>query len=118
MAPSEILALVRDIISTAFLAGGCFFVVIGSLGLVRFPDFYSRMHAAGVTDTLGAWLIIIGLVLQSPTSLVAIKLLIIALFVFFTSPTATHAVANAAFTAGEKPWLKGNIQAAVEKDAP
>jgi multicomponent Na+:H+ antiporter subunit G len=118
MAPSEILAWVRDITSAAFLAGGCIFVVVGSLGLVRFPDFYSRMHAAGVTDTLGAWLIILGLLLQSPTALVAIKLLIIALFVFFTSPTATHAIANAAFTAGEKPLLKDTMRTAVKKDAP
>jgi multicomponent Na+:H+ antiporter subunit G len=102
----EPLDFALDLASVALLASGGFFIIIGSLGLVRFPDFYCRVHAAGVTDTLGAWLVILGLVLQSPSMLVATKLLIIALFVFFTSPTATHAIANAAFTAGEKPWLK------------
>lgn len=103
----DMLAYGRDLVSIVFLAGGCFFILVGALGLVRFPDFYTRIHAAGVTDTLGSWLVIIGLILQSPSVLVAIKLLIIALFIFFTSPTASHAIANAAFTAGEKPWTKG-----------
>ncbi len=117
MAANEVFAIARDFASVAFLAGGCFFIVIGSLGLVRFPDFYSRTHAAGVTDTLGVWLVIVGLVLQSPSVLVAAKLLIIALFIFFTSPTSTHAIANAAFTAGEKPWLKETKEPSASKNA-
>jgi multicomponent Na+:H+ antiporter subunit G len=117
MAANDVFAVVREFASMAFLSGGCFFIVIGSLGLVRFPDFYSRMHAAGVTDTLGVWLAIVGLVLQSPSLLVAVKLLIIALFIFFTSPTSTHAIANAAFAAGEKPWLKESTPPAATKNA-
>lgn len=118
MAANEALAVVLNSATVAFLTVGCFFIVIGSLGLVRFPDFYSRMHAAGVTDTLGVWLVIIGLVLQSPSVLVAVKLLIIALFIFFTSPTSTHAIANAAFTAGEKLWSKDKRSPPPSRDAP
>jgi multicomponent Na+:H+ antiporter subunit G len=76
------------------------------------------MHAAGVTDTLGLWLVIIALVLQSPSVLVAIKLVIIALFIFFTGPTSTHAIANAAFTAGEKPWRKETKKPGASENGP
>jgi multicomponent Na+:H+ antiporter subunit G len=87
------------------LAAGGFFCVTGALGLVRMPDFYTRMHAAGVTDTLGAGLILLGLVLQAGLTLVAVKLLMIGLLIFFTSPTATHALAKAAYARGVKPLL-------------
>jgi multicomponent Na+:H+ antiporter subunit G len=92
-----------DTTSWAFLATGSFFVVVGAVGLVRMPDFYTRMHPAGVTDTLGIDLILMGLMLQSGFTLVTVKLLLIGAFLFFTSPTSTHAIANAAFVAGLKP---------------
>ena len=81
----------------SFLAGG-FFLIAGGVGLIRFPDFYTRMHAAGMTDTLGAGLLLFGMVLQSGDALTAIKLIMIGFFIFFTSPTATYAIAHAAFT--------------------
>ena len=88
----------------SFLAGG-FFLIAGGVGLIRFPDFYTRMHAAGMTDTLGAALLLFGMVLQSGDVLTAIKLIMIGFFIFFTSPTATYAIAHAAFTGGLKPIL-------------
>ena len=94
-----------DAASWACLAAGGLFCVIGALGLVRMPDFYTRMHAASVTDTLGAGLVLIGLILQAGLTLVAAKLLMIALLIFFTSPAATHALARAAFVRGLKPLL-------------
>ena len=84
---------------------GVVFVLAGALGVIRLPDFYTRMHAAGVTDTLGAELIVLGLILQNGFSMVSAKLALLGLFVFLTSPTATHAVANAAYKAGLKPRL-------------
>ena len=87
-----------------FVAGGLF-CVTGALGLVRMPDFYTRMHAAGITDTVGAGLILLGLVLQAGFTLIAVKLLMIGLLIFFTSPTATHALAKAAYARGVKPLL-------------
>lgn len=77
------------------LTGG-FFTIAGGIGLVRLPDFYTRIHAAGVTDTMGAGLILLGLMTQSGISLVTMKLLLVLLFLLLTSPTATHALAKAA----------------------
>jgi multicomponent Na+:H+ antiporter subunit G len=97
--------LILDIASGALLAAGSAFILIGTLGLVRLPDFYTRLHAAGITDTLGAELLLIAMMLQAGLSLITVKLILISLFVFFTSPTATHAVANAARTMGLRPAL-------------
>ena len=97
--------LILDIASGALLAAGSAFILIGTLGLVRLPDFYTRLHAAGITDTLGAELLLIAMMLQAGFSLITVKLIMISLFIFFTSPTATHAVANAARTMGLRPAL-------------
>ena len=97
--------LILNLISAGLLAAGSIFVLIGAFGLVRLADFYTRLHAAGITDTLGAELILLGLMFQAGLSLVTVKLILISLFIFFTSPTATHAVANAARVMGLKPML-------------
>lgn len=94
-----------DIVAGCLLAAGAFFCVVGCIGLVRLPDFYTRMHGASVTDTLGAGFILLGLMLKAGLTLVAVKLLFIGLLIFFTSPTATHALAKAAMTRGLKPLL-------------
>ena len=97
--------LILNLISAGLLAAGSIFVLIGAFGLIRLPDFYTRLHAAGITDTLGAELILLGLMFQAGLSLVTVKLILISLFIFLTSPTATHAVANAARVMGLKPML-------------
>ena len=97
--------LILNLISAGLLAAGSIFVLIGAFGLIRLPDFYTRLHSAGITDTLGAELILLGLMFQAGLSLVTVKLILISLFIFFTSPTATHAVANAARVMGLKPML-------------
>ncbi|MFN7087042.1 MAG: monovalent cation/H(+) antiporter subunit G [Burkholderiales bacterium] len=99
------MSLVIDAISWACLVAGGGFSIIGTVGLIRMPDFYTRMHAASVTDTLGAGLILLGLVLQAGLTLIAVKLLIIGLLILFTSPTATHALAKAAMARGLEPLL-------------
>ena len=100
-----ILEIALDVVSAALMLSGAVFVLAGALGMLRLPDFYTRMHAAGVTDTLGAELVIIGLMLQTGFTLDTAKLGLLGLFVFLTSPTATHATANAAYKAGLKPVL-------------
>ena len=92
-----------DIISMLLLLGGGLFAVIGGIGLLRFPDVYTRLHAGSITDTLAPLLIVSGLVLQSGFSLLTFKLLLILLFLLFTTPTASHATARAAIIAGIKP---------------
>lgn len=94
-----------DIASWFFILAGSASVIISAAGLLRLPDFYTRLHAGGVTDTFGAELLIIGLAIQAGFTLLMVKLLIIGLFLFFTGPTATHAAANAAWVAGLKPRL-------------
>lgn len=89
---------------TLLLTGGAF-GILGGIGLLRFPDFYARLHAAGMTDTLCAVLIIFGLVLQSGVSLLSLKLFLILFFLLFTTPTATHALARAALADDLKPEL-------------
>lgn len=95
--------VVIDIISTVCLIGGGAFVIIGGVGLIRMPDFFTRLHAAGVCETLGAWLVLLGLLLQAGWSLVSIKLIMIFLLLVITGPTATHALAKSALHGGVKP---------------
>ncbi len=99
------IALALDVGSWILLVAGSFICVTGGVGMLRFPDFFTRIHAAGVTDTLGAGLIFTGLMLQAGLSLVLAKLVMILLFMLFTSPTACHAVAKAALHSGLEPQL-------------
>jgi len=99
------MTLLIDLLSGLCLAGGSFFCLVGGIGLVRMPDFYTRMHAASITETLGAGLILLGLMLQAGFTLVAVKLALVGLLLFFASPTATHALARAAMIRGVKPLL-------------
>ncbi len=97
------MSIVADILSWACLVAGGFFCIVGALGLVRMPDLYTRMHSASVTDTLGAGLVLAGLVIQAGFTLITVKLLLIGLLLFFTGPTATHALAKAAYGRGVLP---------------
>lgn len=97
-----------DLISWVLLLVGGALGIIGGIGLYRFPDFYSRLHAAGITDTLCAMLILLGLGLQAGWTLAGFKLALIFVFLVFTSPTASHALANAAQHSGLKPKLDHN----------
>ena len=96
--------LLVNSISTIFIVIGCIFIVGGALGLIRMPDLYTRIHAASVTDTGGILFVTIGLVLQAififDNPMAAIKLILVVIFLFFTAPTASHAVAKAALMAG------------------
>ncbi len=87
---------VLDIISWIMIIGGVAFCLIGGYGLIKLKDVYARLHAASLIDTLGVGLILVGLMFQAGFTLVTAKLLLILVFIFFTSPTATHALARAA----------------------
>ncbi len=94
-----------EMVSYFFLLGGAAFSIIGGIGLVRLPEFYSRMHGGGVTDTMGAGLVLIGLILLAGPSLAAFKLLVIMFFLMITSPSSCHALAKSALSKGLRPQL-------------
>lgn len=102
-----------DIIVTILLIIGLLFYTGGAIGILRFPDFYSRLHPAGKLDTAGLVLTMSALALHSAlidfsrdSLLTAVKILLIVVFIFLTSPTATHAIVDAGVRAGLKPWRK------------
>jgi len=88
--------VILETISTILLLLGAFFGLTGAIGLFKFPDFFTRVHAASVTDSIAAILIISGLILRTEFDLVAAKLLFILIFLLLTSPTASHALAKSA----------------------
>jgi multicomponent Na+:H+ antiporter subunit G len=92
-----------DLLSWGCILGGAFFSVVGAIGILRLPDVYSRMHAAGMIDTFGIGLILVGLMFQATAWIIVMKLGLILAFVFFTSPTATYALARAALDGGVDP---------------
>ncbi len=94
---------ILDLMSWVALAAGSVFCIIGAVGLIRMPDFYSRIHAGGIIDTMGAGLVLFGLVLHAGLTLVAVKLILLFLFSLIAGPTAVHALAKAAFHSGMKP---------------
>jgi multicomponent Na+:H+ antiporter subunit G len=96
---------VWNIIASVFLFVGAFFVIVASIGVVRFPDFFTRIHAAGKCDTLGLGLVLLGLAVYEPAVLNTAKLLLIAVFIALANPTATHAIARAAYRLGLRPLL-------------
>ena len=101
-----------DILSWILFIAGSALVVIGALGIWRFPDFYSRLHAAWVTDTFGADLVLLAMVFQADNWLIVVKLFIIFMFLVMTSPVSTHAVAHAALVGGLRPQLGSDLHRA------
>jgi len=100
-----------DILSWISIVGGLFFMLTGSVGLLRLPDIFTRLHAAGMTDTMGAGFLILGMCFQAGLTLVLVRLLIVYAFLIVTSPIATHALARAALAGGVEPYT-------VPEDAP
>jgi multicomponent Na+:H+ antiporter subunit G len=104
---------IMDIIVLALLFAGLFFFTGGAVGILRFPDFYSRLHPAGKLDTLGSFLAMAAFALfnlhhfSMAALLTSLKILLIIVFVFLASPTATHGIVDAGVRAGLAPWTKG-----------
>jgi multicomponent Na+:H+ antiporter subunit G len=97
-----------DIISIISLVGGLFFLFVGTVGLLRLPDVYNRLHATTKCDTLGAGLLLLSLALQSSLA-VGIRLVLLAVFILVTNPTAAHVIAKAAYKTGVKPVLSRRL---------
>ena len=91
------MSMLVELFSWVFTLLGSFLLLSGSLGIIRLPDFWSRLHGASVSDTGGVLFLILGMMLHVTTIWVFFKLLAIFIFIFISSPTASHAIANAAF---------------------
>lgn len=95
--------MIGDIVTGLLLLAGSVFVVVGGIGLNRLPDFFTRLHAVSIPDTLGIGLISVALIIQAGFTLISVKLVFVLLFLLFTGPTATHALAKAALHGNLKP---------------
>ena len=95
--------MAADLLSAALILAGGFFLVVGGVGLVRLPDLFTRLHAAGVGDTLGTGLFVLGFMVQAGFGTVTLKLVLVLLFLLLTGPVATHALAKAALHGGVRP---------------
>ena len=100
--------LAIDVISTIFLAAGSLIMITGTVGLLKFPDFYTRMHATGKCDTLGQILIIMGCMIYEGFTFITIKLLLVSAFYLLVGPVSTHALMKAAYVTGLPVWKKGD----------
>ena len=103
--------VVCDLLTIILLIGGAFFALTGAIGIIRMPDFYSRVHPAGKSDTLAQTLLMTGLLFQTVQDESfgyqgGIKLILIVFFLLLTTPTATHAITKAAHIDGLRPWQK------------
>ena len=107
--------LLLTMFSGFFIACGVVALLIGSLGLLRLPDVYCRIHAVGMIDTAGASFIILGMIIHEGFTLVSVKLVLIGIFLFFTSPIATHAVAQVAYKSGVVPVGRNLVRVAGTK---
>lgn len=104
------MALLVDVLSWIFLLAGSFFAVVGGIGVIRMPDVFTRMHASGVTDTMGAGLILTGLMFQGGFTLVTVKLILILGFLWFSSPVSTYALARATLASGQEPFWAEDLE--------
>lgn len=102
----DILLLLQEIVAVVLMIGGTFFMLVGSIGINRLPDFYTRAHAAGKVDTLGIMMFLGGMVVHEGFVLNSAKLLLIIAFVAVTSPVASHALARRAILSGLKIWQR------------
>ena len=96
--------VVKDVICIFIMLAGFFFFMTATLGLLRLPDFYTRLHATGKGDTLAVFLSLIGIAVYHGFSITSAKIIFIAVFMFLAQPTATHAISRAAFRCGVQPW--------------
>ncbi len=93
-----------SLLSGALLMGGSLFAVVGGIGVLRMPDVFTRLHAAGLTDTMGAGMILAGLMIHAGPNLVAVKLFLILGFLWFSSPVSAYALARATLSSGQEPF--------------
>ena len=98
------MAIFFDVLSWVSILTGLFFMIVGTVGVLRMPDVYTRLHAAGMTDTMGAGFLFLGMCLQTGLTLLTLRLILVYAFLLFTSPIGTHALARAALAGKVEPY--------------
>jgi multicomponent Na+:H+ antiporter subunit G len=86
------------------LAAGFAFHALAALGVIRLPDFYTRLHAVSKAETLGVVLTLAAVAVSAELTLTTVKVVFVAVFLFLANPTSTHAIGRAAFRTGLRPW--------------
>jgi len=94
---------IMNLVSSIFILVGSLSIIVGLLGVYRMPDFFTRLHAASIIDTLGAMSILFGLIIHHGISIISVKLFLILVFILITTPTAAHALAKSALHGNLKP---------------
>jgi multicomponent Na+:H+ antiporter subunit G len=102
--------VIVDVVIALLLAAGLFFQTVAAIGVLRMPDFYTRLHALSKAETLGVVFTLAALATLAGVSLVTVKLLFLGLFLFVANPTSTHAIARAALRAGQRPWRRDRAE--------
>jgi multicomponent Na+:H+ antiporter subunit G len=98
--------VILDALAVVLLGAGLFFHGVAALGVLRMPDFYTRLHAVSKAETLGVLLTLAAVALWAGPSLTAVKVVFVAVFIFLASPTSAHAIGRAAFRTGQVPWRR------------
>lgn len=106
----------QNIITVILVVFGAFFMFVGSFGIIRLPDFYSRTHAIGKSDTLGIMLVLAGLMVYEGFTPNSVKLAVAIVLVMLANPTGSHAMARAAFKYGLKPWFNKDVEKNTKKN--
>jgi len=95
-----------ETLSIVFIAAGLFFLIVAAIGVIRLPDVFSRSHAVSLTDSLGAFLMLIGIALHDGLGKNTLKILVVLALLYILNPVIAHATVRAALRAGLKPWKK------------
>jgi multicomponent Na+:H+ antiporter subunit G len=106
--------VIADLAIAALLLAALFFHAVAALGVLRMPDFYTRMHAVSAAETLGVLFTLAALIVYAGLSLVTVKLVFLAVFLFLANPTSTHAIGRAALRVGLSPWRRPERRPAPE----
>ncbi|GJL64489.1 MAG: sodium:proton antiporter [Nitrospirales bacterium] len=93
-----------DVLAIIFILTGLFFLIVAAIGVVRLPDVFTRSHAVSITDSLGAFLMLMGIAVHEGFSLNIFKIMAVLILLYLQNPVIAHATIRAALRAGLKPW--------------
>ena len=96
------------VVSVICILAGLFFLIVGAIGMVRLPEVFTRSHAVSLTDTLGAFLVLVGLAVYQGLTISMVKILVVLVLLFLLNPVISHATLRAAYRSGLKPWTRGS----------